>query len=73
MATINVNGLREAEKKDALALFLIDFRVAVCVVSETHLRDSEITGVKKYFLDYGYQLASWDCRNTGEARIRGGF
>ena len=33
LVTINANGVRTTEKRDALALFLIDFRIAVCVVS----------------------------------------
>ena len=72
LATINANGLRENARKDALAAFLIDFYINICVVSETHLRSDDITGVKKYFLDYGYTVEAHCCRETGGGRIRGG-
>ena len=33
LAAINANGIRTAEKLDALALFLIDFKTNICIVS----------------------------------------
>ena len=72
LATINANGIRDSAKRDALAAFLIDFCINVCVVSETHLREEDITNAKKYFLDYGYTVEAHCCRNTGQRKIGGG-
>ena len=72
LATINANGLKDASRKDALAAFMLEFFVDICVVTETHLRLSDINNVKKHFLDFGYQVGAQDCRNTGAERIKGG-
>ena len=60
------------DRGDALVLFLLEFCMKVCVVTETHLRDSDILDAKRYFLGCGCLVADWKCRCTGEDRIRGG-
>ena len=72
LATINANRIRDQDKRDALDLFLLDFLIDVCVVSETHMREGEIVDIKKYLLEYGYRVEAQCCRKTGGARIRGG-
>ena len=72
LATINANGVRDSVKRDALALFLPDFFIDVCVVTETHLREEEVVDMKKYFLALGYRVEAQCCRKTGVARIKGG-
>ena len=46
LATLNVNGVRSASRCDSLALFLVDFRIKVCVRTETHLTKADLPGFK---------------------------
>ena len=38
VAKVNINGLRETDRGDALALFLLEFHINVRVATETHRR-----------------------------------
>ena len=72
IATVNTDGLRDVERRDALVLFHLEFHINICVATETHLREEEIASMKKYILEYGYQIGAKACRKPSKGRIRGG-
>ena len=72
LASINVNGLRLPSKRDALAAFLLGFKIKICVATEPHPRQANTAGIAKYLLEYGYKIGADNRRHTGGVRIRGG-
>ena len=66
---LNINGLRTKRKKDLLEKLLEDLRVGVGIISETHLRKSDLKTIKYR----NYHVVADYCRKTpvGE-QIRGG-
>ena len=66
--TLNINGLRKKRKKALLGKLLRDLQIGVAIITETHLRESELGRVKyrKY-----HTMADY-CRPTPEGQRIGG-
>ena len=66
---VNANGLRTNRKKRLLRKLLLDLQVGIGVISETHLREEEMEGLKIK----GYNCPAHYCRpNVDGVGIRGG-
>ena len=67
--TLNINGLRTKRKKTLLGKMLKDLQIGVCVLTETHLRKSDLEQI-----DYPqYSIIADHCRPTPEGEwIKGG-
>ena len=67
--SINANGLRSPQKRALLSSLLRDLRVGVGIITETHLRQSDLAWVKCP----GYNVVAHHCRRTPVGqRIDGG-
>ena len=66
---INANGLRTKRRKTFLGRLLVDLKIGVCVVTETHLRKKDL----RYLKYDDYVVLADSCRLVPEGdRIAGG-
>ena len=60
MLTINANGIRTKRQRAFLGKILVDLRIGICVVTETHLRIKELKRIRMN----DYVVLADSCRPT---------